>query len=56
MSNIFLSQNGSCVLTLYKSTQIRIPESRHATVKYFTEIMEFKRFLKTTLSHILPYM
>ena len=35
-----------------KQTQIRILESGHATVKYFIEILELKRFVKTTLSHI----
>ena len=39
-------------MTLYKNTLIRVIESGHATVKYFTEIAEFKIFLKTTLSHI----
>ena len=52
MSHIFVFQNGSCVLTFHKNTQIRVPKSGHATVKYFTEILEFKMFLKVTLSHI----
>ena len=54
MSHIFLSQNSSCVLKLYKNTQIRGSEPGHATAKYFTEIVEFKMFLKITLSHIFP--
>ena len=49
---MFVSLNGSCVLTLYKNTQICDPEHGHATVKHFTEIVEFKRFVKVTLSHI----
>ena len=53
LSHIFVSKNG--LLTLYKNTQIRVLNSGHATVKYFTEIVEFKMFLKTTLSHILLY-
>ena len=52
LSHIFISQNDSCVLTLYKNTQIRVLQSGHATVKYFTETVEFKRFLKIMLSHI----
>ena len=52
LSHIIVSQNGSCVVTLHKNTQIRVPESGHATVKYFTETAKFKRFLKITLSHI----
>ena len=52
LSHIIVSQNGSCVVTLHKNTQIRDPESGHATFKYFTETAKFKRFLKITLSHI----
>ena len=52
LSHIIVSQNGSCVVTLHKNTQIRVHESGHATVKYFTETAKFKRFLKITLSHI----
>ena len=50
MPHIFASQNGSCVLTLYKNTQIRVYESGHATVKRLTEIVKFKMLLKITLS------
>ena len=45
-SHIFVSSNGSCVLTFHKNTEIRISESGDAKVKYFTEIAEFKMFLK----------
>ena len=37
---------------MYKNTQIRVPEPRQAQVKYFTETVEFKRFLKIKLYHI----
>ena len=50
MPHIFASQNGSCVLTLYKNTQIRVYESGHATVKRLTEIVKFKMLPKITLS------
>ena len=46
LSHIIVSQNGSYVVTLHKNTQIRVPESGHATVKYFTETAKFKGFLK----------
>ena len=46
LSHNFVSLNGSCVLTQYKNTQIRAPESGHATVKYFTGIVTLKFFLK----------
>ena len=53
LSHNFVSYNGSCVLTLYKNTQARAStEPGHATVKYFTETVEFKRFLNITLSHV----
>ena len=41
------------MLTLYKNIQIRVPVPGHATVKNFTETVEFKKFLKIALSHIL---
>ena len=53
LSHVFDSQNGSCVLALYKNAQLRVPESGHATVKYFIEMVKFKRFLKTMLSIVL---
>ena len=53
LSHIFIYQNGSCVSTLYKNTQTRAPESSHDTIIPFIETLEFKRFLKVTLSHIL---
>ena len=40
-------------VTLHKNTQVCVPQSLHATVKYFTETVEFKKFLKIKLSHIL---
>ena len=52
LSHIFLSENNSCVVTLNKNIQICVPESGHATVKYFIEILNFWMFLKQTLSHI----
>ena len=36
---------------LYKK-QIRLPESGHMTVKYLTETVEIKKFLKIKLSNI----
>ena len=39
-------------MTLCKNARIRVPESGHATVKYFTEIVEFKMFLKTAFYYI----
>ena len=33
--------SSSCVLTLYKYIQIRVPESGHATVKYFIVTLKF---------------
>ena len=36
-------------MALYNNTQIHVPESGHATVKYFTEIVDFKMFLKIKL-------
>ena len=39
-------------MALYKNIQIRVSEPSHATVKYFTETVEFKMLLKITLSHI----
>ena len=53
MSHILVSSNDFCVLTLYKNTQTCLPEPDHGTVKYFTESVEFKRFLKFILPHIL---
>ena len=50
--HIFLSENNSFVVTLNKNIQICVPESGHATVKYFIEILNFWMFLKQTLSHI----
>ena len=38
LSHIFVSQNGSCVLALYKNTQIRVPEPGHAIVKYLQHL------------------
>ena len=55
LPHIFASQNGSCLLTLYKNTQIRVYESGHATVKRLTEIVKFKILLKITLSQ-LPFL
>ena len=53
LSHIFISQNDSCVLTLYKNTQIRVLQSGHATVKYFTKTVEFlKRFFKEFLGFL----
>ena len=52
LSHIFVSSNDFCVLTLHKNAQIRVSASGHATVKYFTEIVEFKKVIKITLSHI----
>ena len=40
------------MLTLYKNIQIRVPVPGYFTVKYFTETVEFEKFLKITLSHI----
>ena len=37
---------------LSKNTQICVLASGHAVVKYSTEIVEFKKFLKIDLSHI----
>ena len=52
LPQIFVSWNGACLLTLYKSTQTPVPESGHTTVKCFTETLEFKNFLKIRLSYI----
>ena len=52
LSQIFVSWNSACLLTLYKSIQTRVPESGHTTVKYFTEMLEFNNFLKIRLSYI----
>ena len=40
------------MLTLYKNIQTRVPESGHAKMKYFIEILKFLIFLKPTLSNI----
>ena len=53
LSHIFVSENGSCVLTSYQNTQIRVPQTGRTIVKYFT--VESKRFLKIALSHISLY-
>ena len=45
-SHIFVSSNDFSVLTFHKNTEIRVSESGHAKAKYFTEIVEFKMFLK----------
>ena len=52
LSRIFVSQNGSCVLTLYENTETRVPESGYATAECFIEILKFRMFLKQSLSHI----
>ena len=50
MLHFVLFKNGSCLLTLYKNTQICVPESGHAAVKYFTETVNSKGVLKLSCS------
>ena len=38
-----------------KNIQNRVPESGHATIKYFTKIVEFKRFPKQALSYTFVF-
>ena len=40
----------------FKNTQTHVPESGHATVEDFIETVEFKRFLKITLSNIFSFL
>ena len=47
LCHIFVSQNGSCVLTLHRNTQICVPLSDQAAVIYFSEtvITSFSKYL-----------
>ena len=40
---------------IVKNIQNRVPESGHATIKYFTKIVEFKRFPKQALSYTFVF-
>ena len=52
LSNNFLWLNRFEVSTQTTIIENCVPESGHATVKYFTKILKFRMFLKQTLSHI----
>ena len=52
LSHNFLWFNSFHVSTHTTIIQNRVPESGHATVIYFVEILKFRMFLIQTLSHI----